>query len=308
MLSLEWLSSFSAIYRAGSVSEAARERQVSQSALSQQLAALEKAIGVPLFERTVRGIRPTQRGAALYQEVFEAIDCLERVSRSIFVPVVRRVLRFGSSPEYFHWAALPRLGASGIHISVTLGSDRTLLDGLKTGALDVALVTTKPTTNSIQFRTLSEEPYVLIGSSETPLLPSEITLGELATWLNAQPWVSYSEERPITRRFWQHTLGSRFSAKSALVAPDLHAVVAAVELGIGLSIVPHYLASGSLSSGRVKEIWPVADQIPPERRYACYRRIEGESPHIITSIRALTQAQYCPGQMPVEGNGQLFYT
>jgi DNA-binding transcriptional LysR family regulator len=288
MVSLEWLSSFCAIYRSGSVSEAARERQVSQSALSQQLASLERAIGVSLFDRTVRGMRATERGAALYQEVFEAIDCLERVGRSFFVPVARRVLRFGSSPDYFRLAALPKLAALGINIAVTLGSDQTLLDGLKTGAMDVAFVTTKPTKNSIQFRALGDEPYVLIGSPATPLPPADISLGELAAWLNAQPWVSYSEERPITRRFWQQTLGARFAAKSALVAPDLYAVVAAVELGIGLSIVPHYLASTSLSSGRVKEIWPLAALIPAERRYACYRQSEAESSGVASLIRAFT--------------------
>ena len=287
MISLEWLSTFASIYRSGSVSEAARERRVSQSALSQQLASLERAVGVPLFERTVRGMVATERGAGLYREVFEAIDCLDRVSRSILIPTARRVLRFGSSPEYFHWAALPKLGSLGLNLAVTLGSDRAMFDGLKTGALDVACVTTQPTASSLQFQSLPEEPYVLIGSLETELPPENVSLTELANWLNSQPWVSYSEERPITRRFWQQSLGSKFSAKSALVAPDLHAVVAAVELGIGLKMIPRYLARESLASGRAKEIWGVDSKIQAERRYLCFRRSEGDSPDIKSVVQAL---------------------
>ena len=287
MISLEWFLTFTSIYRAGSVSEAARERQVSQSALSQQLGALEKAVGVPLFDRTVRGMVATERGISLYREIFEAIDILERAGRSLIVSTQRRVIRFGSSPEYFQAATLPKLNSLGLNLAVTLGGDRDLFEGLRTGALDVALVTAKPSSNALHFRTLPEEPYVLIGCATADLPPHQISLQELGNWLNSQPWVSYSEERPITRRFWQEVLGSRFSAKSALVAPNLQAVIGAVEFGIGLSIVPRYLATDALTNGRIKEIWPVSDLIPAERRYMCCRRSEAERPEFVDLARAL---------------------
>jgi DNA-binding transcriptional LysR family regulator len=277
MISLEWLSTFASIYRAGSVSDAARQRRITQSALSQQLAGLEALIGTRLFDRNSRGMTPTERGRALYQEVFEAIDCLDRVGQSLVRSVSSdRKLRFGTSPEYFHGFALERIGGLGHGLSVTLASDRELLEGLQTGGLDFIATVTKPTSRSIQFNVLGDEPYALIGPSEHEVPPQDSSPQELAQWLNAKPWVSYSEERPITRRFWQQALGAKFAAKAALVVPDILTVVAAVELGIGLTIVPEYLCRKALSDGRVQALWPVGDLIPTERRYACCRRTDSE--------------------------------
>ena len=57
----EWLRTFVAIYRSGSVSGGAEQRNLSQPAASQQLASLERRIGLPLFIRTPHGVEPTRR-------------------------------------------------------------------------------------------------------------------------------------------------------------------------------------------------------------------------------------------------------
>ena len=288
MISLEWLSTFASIYRAGSVSDAARQRRITQSALSQQLSGLESVVGVRLFERTSRGMTPTERGKALYQEIFEAIDCLDRVGQGILRSnSTTRSIRFGTSPEYFHGFALERIGALGLSLSVTLASDRELLEGLQTGGLDLVATITKPASRSIQFQVIADEEFALIGPRTCELPPPESSLLDLAQWLNAKAWVSYSEERPTTRRFWQQSLGTRFSAKPALVVPDILTVVAAVEFGIGLTIVPEYLCREALSEGRVQELWPIAALIPSERRYACYRRTDADRPEIASLRDAL---------------------
>ena len=288
MISLEWLSTFASIYRAGSVSDAARQRRITQSALSQQLSGLEAVVGVRLFDRTSRGMIPTERGKALYLEIFEAIDCLDRVGHSILrSSSPSRSIRFGTSPEYFHGFALSRMSALGLSLSVTLASDRELLEGLQTGGLDLVATITKPTSRSAQFQLVGEEAFSLIGPANCELPPLESSLEDLAQWLNAKPWVSYSEERPTTRRFWQQSLGARFTAKSALVVPDILAVVAAVELGIGMTIVPSYLCKEALESGRIQQIWPIADLIPSERRYVCFRRSDADRSEIVAIRDAL---------------------
>ena len=53
------------IAEAGSLTEAARRLGTSQPALSKQLKRLEQALGVPVFERSLRGVLPTEYGAAL---------------------------------------------------------------------------------------------------------------------------------------------------------------------------------------------------------------------------------------------------
>ena len=290
MISLEWFSSFAAIYRAGSVSAAARQRLVTQSALSQQLSGLEALIGFPLFERTSKGMIPTPRGKALYNEIFEAVDCLDRVAHGLLrAQSPNRSVRFGTSPEYFHGFALEQLGNLGIDLTVTLGKDGELLEGLITGGLDVIAVMRDPGSRTLESQILRDEPYALIGKkgSETPREGTSLT--ELATWLNTMPWVSYSEERPVTRKFWQQALGARFAAKPALVVPDILTVVAAVEMGIGLSIVPKYLCQKSMDEQRVQEIWPIGALIPPERRYVCVRRTDIDRQDLV-ALRAAIAA------------------
>ena len=56
---------FRTVARAGSLSAAARELGWSQPAVSQQLAALEREVGVPLFVRSSRGVTPTEAGRLL---------------------------------------------------------------------------------------------------------------------------------------------------------------------------------------------------------------------------------------------------
>src|ERR1700744_6463726 len=59
---------FVRIVEAGSFSQAARTIHVAQPALSQQIAELEASLGVPLLQRSARGIKPTAAGQKFYHE------------------------------------------------------------------------------------------------------------------------------------------------------------------------------------------------------------------------------------------------
>ena len=113
------------------------------------------------------------------------------------------------------------------------------------------------------------------------------TLRQLADWLPGQPWASYSLELPITRRFWQTVLERPFSARSQLVAPDLRAVLRAVELGIGVSLLPTFVCNEPLAEGRVVEPFAVADLVEEEPWFACTRVGEARRPAVKTLLAAL---------------------
>jgi len=290
MVSLEWYRNFVAVYRAGSVSNAAKDRSVSQPAVSQQLSSLEEAVGAPLFDRTAKGMLPTPRGRALYVELFDAMDRLEKVSRSLHpTGEMGRSVRFGTTPEYFHSFAMRRLKSLELNLSVTFGDDSSLLEQLEVGALDLAVTVTKPVGRSVQFRPLGEQRFVLIGPMASPMPERTMSLKEMATWLNDHKWVSYSEERPITRRFWQHVLGGRFEAETVLVVPDLRAVISAVEMGIGMSIVPEFACRDAIADDRVREIWPVGNLIPSERWTLAYREVDADRTDLKQIWEALEQ-------------------
>lgn len=65
---LKRMKYFAAVVECGSFTEAATKCFISQSAVSQQMAALEAALGVKLLERNGRGFRLTKAGELFYSK------------------------------------------------------------------------------------------------------------------------------------------------------------------------------------------------------------------------------------------------
>ena len=72
--------SFGAVVDAGSLSAAARKLGLSQPTLGRHIEALEADLGIPLFERTLRGLRPTDTALRLYEPVAGAARALSEAA------------------------------------------------------------------------------------------------------------------------------------------------------------------------------------------------------------------------------------
>jgi DNA-binding transcriptional LysR family regulator len=272
MARAEWLRTFLAIYRSASVTEGAQHRGLTQPAASQQLASLERTLGAALFIRKPSGMEPTDRGRQLYVMVAEALDGLEGVLRDLDTGTVRTPgspVRFGSTPEFFAARVLPRLVGLDLPVTATFGSDAELFTLLERGELDVVVTSSTPPRRSIAATTLGANRFVLVAAPEVaPSVPLR-ALQDVATWLEGRPWVAYSLELPRTRRFWLTALGRPFGAVLHLVAPDLRSVLRAVELGLGVSLLPEFVCVDALADARVVEVFPVSDLAPEEPWFAC---------------------------------------
>ncbi len=302
MTELELYRNFVAIVRAGSVSGAGRARSLTQPAVSQQLAALEEIVGLRLFRRTRKGMLPTARGKALYSQLSEPIDWLERVTRSLRG---QRILsgtapvRIGASPDYFHAVVLKRLKDANLQFIVTFGEGKDLLLQLEAGVFDAVISTQMPASRTLQHWITGEHQFVLAGSVDLRRPKKIKTLSDLGVWLATLPWVSYSLDLPITRRFWQQSLGRRFDAKLAFVIPDLRTVVRSVELGFGVSILPDYLFENAHEERRVHELWRIRSLIPSERCCVAVRDADSDRPDIRRLIERLAAQNLRPAIEPV---------
>jgi len=273
MASTDWLRTFVAVYRVGSVTEGARVRNLSQPAVSQQIRALEQATGTPLFVRTPHGVEPTRPGRELYVGVADALDRLEPLLAGIDGGSLRPTapaLRFGSSPEYLTYAVIPRTRPGAEPLTVRFGTDPELLGLLQRGELDVVVTTTDPGRRGLAVRPLGVTRFVLVGTPGHGL-PVVEGPAELGRALTGAPWVAYSAELPRTRRFWQASLGRPFGGDLRLVAPDLRAVAGAVARGLGISLLPEYACAEGLAAGSLVEVFPVGDLVPPEAWFASAR-------------------------------------
>lgn len=72
--------SFAAVVEHGSLSAAARHLELSQPTLGRHVEALEQALGLTLFERTLQGLKPTDAALRLYEPVAGAQRALAEAS------------------------------------------------------------------------------------------------------------------------------------------------------------------------------------------------------------------------------------
>ena len=93
-MNLKGLQGFAQVMAAGTLAAAAKNMNISESALSRQIMILESVLGVTLFDRTKRNLAPTLEGEAFYYEaekILMSIDEIPRIVQAIKKGVRERV-------------------------------------------------------------------------------------------------------------------------------------------------------------------------------------------------------------------------
>ena len=276
MVNLEWYRSFLEVYRAGTVSAAANDLNLTQPAVSQHIFALESAVGAQLFKRLPRKMLPTERGKELYTEIVEAVERLESVTQNIRSSNSqdKPLLKIGAPVEYFSTKLVEKLKNANFRVWLDFDLAQNLIEKLKTGDLDIGIFVKKFTHSEIEFKQIDTEKFILICSSEMtiPALDWKIDKAEIEDWLRFQNWISYSVELPIIRRFWQTHFGKRLTIKPDFVIPNLQTILKAIEMNLGISILPEYLCRESLSIGKTKILFDLPEKVNNEIWIAYNRR------------------------------------
>lgn len=259
MASLDLLSTFLEVYRAGSLSAAAQRLGVTQPAVTGQLARLEGQVGEPLFVRSRQGVTPTPRAAALAARVGLHVDELrDALDSADEDPALRGTVRFGGPAEVMTLRVLPALApltGRGLTVHATLGLADDLLKSLASGGLDLVVSAVRPALAGVLAAPLVDEEFVLVAP---PAMAHTIDPDRLRTdparALSHLPLVAYAEELPVVRRYWRSEFGRRPPNPVAMIVPDLRAVLAAVAAGAGISVLPRYLAEPALTAGTVVQL------------------------------------------------------
>ena len=140
------------VCRRGSLSAAADELGYTQSAVSRQIAGLERELGVALVQRHVRGVRPTPAGEAFRHHALAAlseVDRAVRAARDARDGVRERPLAVGATPSLaagiVPTAILRLLDRTGpVRWTLLPGLSAYLHDQMTAGDLDVVVVTHAP--------------------------------------------------------------------------------------------------------------------------------------------------------------------
>lgn len=158
------IRSFVAVLDAGSLMAAARKLGAQQPTLSRHMAELEEQLGVPLFERTGRGVTPTAAALALADAARRMHDGAGELARALASTrdAASGVVRITSSQVAATWL-LPRLIARlhdeepGIQIELVASNQ---LTNLLRREADIAVRMVRPEQGSLIARKLGEVAIV----------------------------------------------------------------------------------------------------------------------------------------------------
>ena len=278
-MSLNAWRTFMTVCRLGSLSAAAAELGYTQSAVSRQIAGLERQVGAPLVERHARGIRPTAAGEAFRHHAQAVVNEAERAIRAA------RDARDGSPARPLAVGATPSLAAGVVPAAM-----RRLLD--ETGPLPWNLV--PALTGELHERTVDGELDIAIVTDAPPGLPSDPRLDRhfLGTdemvvvlpvghhlagsgptrieELASESWAEDNEGSAALLR--QHAARAGVTARIDLNAADLPGKIALVATGHAVALIP-----GALAPSLRADVTTLALVNPPAR--GIYAVLPRNDPH-----------------------------
>jgi LysR family glycine cleavage system transcriptional activator len=254
--SLNDLRTFEAVSRHGSFTSAAEELNVTQSAVSRMIKGLEEHLELKLFERTGRQIRLTEDGTYYSEKISKAMDILEVASRELVdTRAGRGILSIGMLPTFGTKWLLPRLGAfMQLHPELTL--DVTSCDGavdFSSQRIDVAILFGYGNWNGAQAEPLMSEELKVVCSPRIMDGPYPLTDHDQ---LRRHNLIAHST-RPGTWTHWLQAVGANTDGyDKPLRLEHFYMVLQAAKSGLGIGLLPSYLADDDIANGSLTAPFP----------------------------------------------------
>ncbi|MCU0906136.1 MAG: transcriptional regulator GcvA [Rhodobacteraceae bacterium] len=254
--SLKALRTFEAVSRHGSFTSAAEELNVTQSAVSRMIKALEDDLALQLFERTGRQIRLTEEGVYYSAKIAKAMDLIEVASRELVdTRAGRGTLSIGMLPTFGTQWLLPRLNAFlQLHpeLTVDIRSSDGKLD-FSQERIDVAIRFGYDNWPDARAEPLMSEELQVVCSPRVMDGPYPLTSYDQ---LRRHNLIVHSS-RSGTWSHWLQAVGANPEGlQYGLRLEHFYMVLQAVKSGLGVGLLPSYLAADDVASGSLIAPFP----------------------------------------------------
>lgn len=260
-MTFEQLRVFVAVAERLHVTRAAAALQLTQSAVSASLAALETQHGVKLFDRVGRRIELTEAGATFLPEARALLARLETAELLLedLARETRGRLRIHASQTVASYWLPPRLVAlheahPGIELQLTVGNTAQVAEAVVQGAADLGFVEGEVSHDQLQQRVVARDELVLVVASGHPwaarsaVPPSDYPR---QTWILREPGSG-------TRSVFEAHLGRAGLTLAELAVglelPSNEAVLAAVAAGDGVSVLSRRAVESAAAAGWVRAL------------------------------------------------------
>jgi DNA-binding transcriptional LysR family regulator len=247
MLDVRRLRVLREVAQRGSFSAAAEALAYTQSAVSQQIAALDREAGTILVERNARGVRLTDAGRALVSHADAILARLADAETELHaISGLRagrlRLASFATAGATVMPQAIARFRAAhpGIDLSLEPAEPEDALPKLKAGDYDIALVIDAPhcaiDTADIELLHLLDDPMYVCLPAEHPFArKTRLRLEDLA----GEAWMLGSTGRcPDTAILLRACQTAGFEPRIAFHSDDYLAIQGFVAAGMGVSLIP----------------------------------------------------------------------
>lgn len=243
-MELRRLEAFVAVARERSFTRAALRLHLSQSAVSQQVVALERELDARLLDRTRRRVDLTPAGAALFDHAERVLAEAGRARRAVAAAqgAIAGELAVAASLTTASYVLPPAIAAlveahPEVRVAMHVENTEDVVHALLRGEADVGFVEGDVEADGVRLEPLSTDELVVIAQPTHRLADrDEIRLNDLA----AEPFIQ-RERGSGTRQIAEHALAEAgLDAKTLRVVAELSgidAIKSAVEAGLGLAIV-----------------------------------------------------------------------
>lgn len=252
-ISARQLQYFLALAQAGSFSRAADSVGVTQSTLSAAIQSLELELGVTLVDRTARKMQLLPSGEDLVaraQDIIALMEELPEHARRADRPLATR-LRLGVIPSIAPFL-LPKLlpatrkAFPELHLNVREGLTRSLLDAVRSGALDVALVAQPYQLGDFEVSEVGHDPFYLAVKRDHPLSNRDVVDAED---LESLPFLLL-ENGHCLREHVMAAIGAKPHENDGDVhATSITTLVQLVEFGMGVTLLPEVAVKAGAARG-----------------------------------------------------------
>jgi DNA-binding transcriptional LysR family regulator len=275
---LPHLETFCLAAELGSFTAAARAVGITQAAVSQRMHALERRLGVALFQRRAGRLQLTQAGEKLY----EYAQRLRRLEQEAVARVTgcraeqSGGLRIGTSTvpgEHLLPETLARFQGRfpQIQMRVQVTNTQQVLQLVERGQVDVGLVGARSDSPRLQFRGFAWDRLVLVVSPQHPLARrSVVNLREL-TGQRLIVRESGSGSRQCLEQALRRAGFSLDDWQSVMELGSNLAIQEAVQHGVGIAILSQYAIRDWVESGQLVQVC-IARWQAARRFYAVWRR------------------------------------
>jgi LysR family transcriptional regulator, transcription activator of glutamate synthase operon len=256
-MELRQLRYLDAVARRRSFTHAGLDLHIAQSALSQQVAQLERELGVELLHRTTRRVEVTEAGALVLARARRALAEADGVRADLdaLQGLVRGTLRVGGVPQVgpVHPVALIAdftRAHPGLAVSVRDDVASTLLGQLRAGDLDLVMALVEPDDlDGLEGVRLLEDELVVIAPLDHPFARAKrVRVQRLA----AEALVTYGAGSALSDALLALVPGGRVVAE----ANDLETVRELTARGLGVTLMPRSVVASHSDRLAIRPLSP----------------------------------------------------